>query len=376
MKKEPIQIHNRSHPRLRLNTICPYFTMFPLAFPFQTLQRARKTDLVYDPFCGRGTTNFAARLLGLNSYGVDSNPIAQAVAQSKLLYVSEKEIDARCRAVLAEMPDTDLPQGEYWELAYHPETLAEVCKLRKYFMTKTLLDDIDISLRAIILGILHGPKMKTQASYLSNQMPRTFATKPNYSVQYWIKNGLIADKVDLASLVKRKAAYVFNEELPRKVGGQIILGDSRSIADSFDQDIGWVITSPPYFGMSTYEQDQWLRNWFLGGSDQVNYSSASQLKHGSETTFINDLAKVWSNTALKCKPNAKMVIRFGALPSLSVKTPREIIKESLVIADCGWELKALRSAGKPFPAKRQANQFKGQTGTYVEEIDVYATLTI
>ena len=48
--------------------------MFPLKFPFKHLSRASKEDWVLDPFCGRGTTNFAARLLGLNSVGIDSSP--------------------------------------------------------------------------------------------------------------------------------------------------------------------------------------------------------------------------------------------------------------------------------------------------------------
>ena len=44
-----------------LNGICPYFTMFPLDFPLGILgRRAKPDDRVLDPFCGRGTTNFAA----------------------------------------------------------------------------------------------------------------------------------------------------------------------------------------------------------------------------------------------------------------------------------------------------------------------------
>ena len=38
-----------------------------------------------DPFCGRGTTNFAARLKGLPTIGFDSNPVAVAIAQGKLV---------------------------------------------------------------------------------------------------------------------------------------------------------------------------------------------------------------------------------------------------------------------------------------------------
>jgi hypothetical protein len=51
-------------PRYALNAICPYFTMFPLEYPMRVLDPAKldgyKKPIVADPFCGRGTTIFAA----------------------------------------------------------------------------------------------------------------------------------------------------------------------------------------------------------------------------------------------------------------------------------------------------------------------------
>jgi DNA modification methylase len=37
-----------------------------------------------DPFCGRGTTNYASRIVGLPSIGIDSSPVAVALSQAKL----------------------------------------------------------------------------------------------------------------------------------------------------------------------------------------------------------------------------------------------------------------------------------------------------
>src|SRR6266850_7426721 len=71
--------------RMALNAICPYFTMFPLEFPLRVLKRRKETcKRVLDPFCGRGTTMYAGRLLGLHSYGIDSNPVAVAISEGKL----------------------------------------------------------------------------------------------------------------------------------------------------------------------------------------------------------------------------------------------------------------------------------------------------
>ena len=69
-------------PRYKLNAICPYYTMFPLEFPIRILRRLPKDTVVVDPFCGRGTTNYAAQTLGIRSYGYDSSPIAAAIGSS------------------------------------------------------------------------------------------------------------------------------------------------------------------------------------------------------------------------------------------------------------------------------------------------------
>lgn len=375
-KTSLVVINNKIHPIIRLNAICPYFTMFPLAFPFKVLQKAKGTGYVYDPFCGRGTTNFAARLLGMPSYGVDSNPVAHAIAQAKLISVNPELLGTLCNKILGDQQVTNIPDGEFWRWAYHEDTLVQICQIRKYLVMKPNLDKVDVALRAIMLGLLHGPKMKMQASYLSNQMPRTFSTKPDYSIKYWKKHSLRPELLDVKTLVNRKGAYVFNAQVPKKAGGKIMLGDSRNIGEVSNSKFDWVITSPPYYGMVTYEQDQWLRNWFLGGLDKVDYMSQGQLRHGSEISFVTDLSKVWRNTAKKCKSKAKMIIRFGALPSRSEKTPAQLIKESLKFADCGWQIKTIRTAGKPTEAKRQANQFKNASAGYIEEIDVFATLNI
>lgn len=366
-------INNKLHPLVRLNGICPYFTMFPLAFPYKLLKQQKKDKVVFDPFCGRGTTNYAARLLGMRTYGIDSNPIAQVVAQSKLLKVEPDAITEKCHQILNKNHNYSIPDGEFWEYAYHSNTLEDICKIREYFLQENDQNEVDHALKAILLGVLHGPIMKTRPSYLSNQMPRTYSTKPNYSVKFWKKRSLLPANVQIMDVVRRKAEYIFNDYLPEKVDGHIILGDSRKgFAD--DVKFDFIITSPPYYGMSTYEQDQWLRNWFLGGLANVDYSPKSQVKHTTEDVFIQDLAEVWEKTAMSCNDNARMVIRFGALPSKSKFSPKEIIKKSIEKSDCGWSITAIRSAGIPSESQRQANQFKTTTGKYIEEIDVYATL--
>ena len=165
-----------------LNAVCPYYTMFPLAFPLGVLSRRSKPkQWVLDPFCGRGTTTFAARLLGLPSVGLDSNPLATALAAAKLPGVSPRQVTATARYILNQHQETtNVPSGSFWRSAYNPTTLRLLCRLREGLL-ESCDTDARVVLRAIRLGALHGPLSKQGTSYFSNQCPRTFAPKPRYA---------------------------------------------------------------------------------------------------------------------------------------------------------------------------------------------------
>ena len=364
---------NKNNPFLRLNTICPYYTMFPVDFPFRVLRKVNSKEKVLDPFCGRGTSNFAARLRGMESVGIDTNPVACAIASAKLVHTTPEKIIELCRVILESKKEAeDIPIGEFWDLCYHSSTLHQICKLREYFLDRCESNE-EIALRAIILGTMHGPRNKKTPSYLSNQMPRTYASKPNYSIRFWRKSNLVPQEINILDIVIRKAQYSFSH-LPPSTSGEILKADcsyplSKCPIDGFN----WVITSPPYYQMKTYVQDQWLRNWFLGGNPEIDYSVKGQLSHSSQETFVGELGKVWKNVADICAPEAKLVIRFGALPSSPVN-PTELLRASLEKSNCGWKVLTVKYAGSIPKGKRQADQFSKNVGEIQREIDLYAVL--
>jgi DNA methylase len=344
--------------------------MFPLSFPLQVLSRAGSNAVVLDPFCGRGTTNFAARIRGLRSIGIDTNPVAVAIARAKFNGVRPASLVVRCAELLESHPDPTLPEGEFWQLCYHTETLRSICSLREHFVTQPSTK-ADQTLLALLLGILHGPLTKGRPTYLSNQMPRTYATKPRGAIAYWRARGLQAPKVDLIDAIARRAAFVLSD-VPDVVKGRVILGDALEVRLR-PKTFSHIVTSPPYYGMYTYYADQWLRAWFLGGPTTPSQTSLAQLGKGSRDTFTSNLAKAWNRVAGWSKPRAKLVVRFGSLPSAATD-PSQILLRSLELAEAGWTIKKIVSAGNSTRGKRQATQFKETLGGMVEEIDLYAEL--
>lgn len=363
----------RYDPLGRLNVVCPYYTMFPLDFPLRALRDAPETSLVLDPFCGRGTTLYAARLRGLTAVGIDSNRVAVAIAAAKLSSVSAGEILSLSAEILQKFSGSiDLPDGEFWKWCYHPDTLVEICILRGYFLSK-ILNQADIVLRALVLGLLHGPRTNGRPSYLSNQMPRTYATKPDAAVDFWEKRNLRPRRVNTLDMIRRRAEYIL-EQLPPHGCGRVYQGDIRSISLRYGRRFTHVITSPPYVGMRCYVSDQWLRNWFLGaGDDDVQYDQSQQLGSRGPEVFLSELGQVWRRVARVCRNGAKLVVRFGAIPSIK-QNPGDLLRHSLIQSSAPWKVTKIRAVPPPTSAARQANQFTPRLRDALQELDLHAVL--
>ena len=359
-----------SERAVALNGICPYFTMFPLEFPLSILRRrAQRDDRVLDPFCGRGTTNFAARLLGLDSLGLDSSPIAVAITASKLVSASANDILLEAQRVLSLPKQPEVPEGEFWKWAYHSEVLHGLCRFRKSFL-EDCSTPAQIALRGIILGALHGPRQKTVATYLSNQCPRTYAPKPGYATRFWKGRGLVPEYRDFLDVIERRARRYYDEQPSGR--GMVRLADSRSSSSFVPSDSArpydWVITSPPYYGMRTYLPDQWLRNWFLGGPPAVDYGNKDQIVHSSPEGFAADLRTVWNNVAAATRSTAKLVIRFGGISDRHVE-PVDLLRESF--RGSSWRIATTRQAGSAHAGKRQADTFLRSRSKATAEYDVW-----
>lgn len=355
-----------------LNGICPYFTMFPLNFPLSILKKyASRGEWILDPFCGRGTTNYAARCLGMPSIGIDSSPVAVALSKAKLANTSVDKIVEVAKSILCEIErPSEVPTGEFWERVYHKKVLRVICRFRDG-LKRNCSTDTRIALRAIIMGALHGPVGKVSQSYFSNQCPRTYAPKPGYAIRFWKKNKMVPKEIDVISIIRSRAFRYYQNE--RKASGQIILGDScnPSIYDQMRQTFGYVITSPPYFGMNTYLPDQWLRLWFLGGKPEVDYSANNQISHTRLDAYIFDLESVWQQVARRCHPGSHLVVRVGSINSKKVNT-KDIIKQSLKNTD--WRLVTIKSADTASKGKRQALYFLSDPKNASQEFDFWARL--
>jgi hypothetical protein len=266
----------------------------------------------------------------------------------------------------------EIPDSEFWQKAYNTEILAQICKVRNYLFNHD--EPSECALRGILLGALHGPKAKNinNTSYMGNQMPRTYAPKPAYSLRYWNTQNLFPDSINIQEIVKKRAIRYYKSNIPI-VQNKIIYGDSRE-AGNFQKIpiVSVIITSPPYYGMQTYYTDQWLRNWFLGGPDCPVHAYNKQLRHSSPKEFSIELSRVWKNCAAISQKKARMYVRYGGISSRKANT-REIFEDSITLTNGTWKILTIRDAGNSTQGNRQAVQMLSTTHTQnppINEFDV------
>lgn len=305
----------------RLHSLCPYFAMFPEDFARKQIEAFTKEgDYVLDPFCGRGTTLLQALLMRRNAAALDVNPVAYCVSAAKakvpsldsvFLVLKELKRDYQALSFRAlEEERRSLPT--FFGRAFHVETLREILFLRQVLDWRH--SSLHRFIAALALGSLHG-EMDKSSSYFSNQMPRTISTKPLYSLNYWRRNNLWPKKRNVFEILKSRAEFRLRGERPCGPG-KVALCDAREAASVFPSlrnKVKVIITSPPYLGVTNYEEDQWLRLWFLGYEPKPTYNKiSSDDRYMAANKYWQFLREVWSGVAPLLRRDAKIVCRIGA----------------------------------------------------------------
>ena len=302
--------------RNRFHSLCPYFAMFPESFAETWIANlTSKGDVILDPFSGRGTTAFQALLMNRRAVACDINDVAFCLTSAKTSSPSLSSLKVRLTKLESEYDSAAwlrlaASQPEFFSYAFASSTLAQLLYLRSRLKWKSSRTDAMLS--ALALGILHGDKSPI---YLSNRMPRTISTKPAYSVRFWVARQLLAPERDVFENLRKIAAYRYVS--PPPTGEATILHtDMRRLpwhGHKLPSNIRCVITSPPYFDVTSFEEDQWLRLWFLGGAAQPTYGRISRDdRYSFEPSYWAFIADMWRSLGSVLSRDADIVLRIGS----------------------------------------------------------------
>ncbi len=284
----------------------PYYAMFPLEFAFEVIEKySEPGQLVIDPFAGRASSIYAAATQGRYGLGIEINPLGWVYAQTKLnpspLHLVENRLKAIARASESKKYEEQAKKlPEFFKLCFAKSTRTFLLAARNNLNWKD--NHVDRTLMSFILVYLHG---KINQS-LSNQMSLTKALGPIYSVRWWKERELKPPKIDVKNFLLSRIRWRYAKGTPQITYSTVTMGDSTLLlkkeAEALKERIGkrcsLLFTSPPYYGLTDYHRDQWLRLWLLGGEEEPLWKSK---KHGgrfdSQVEYIELLETVFCNVA-------------------------------------------------------------------------------
>lgn len=238
----------RPHP---LSNLHPYPARFIPEIPRRLIGALRPADglAVLDPFCGSGTTLTEAQASGLRSIGIDLNPIAVLMSRVKTspipAGVSKALSEVVERAESEANPEIpDIPRLDHW---FRRDIQLAVASLASAVCAAPVeaRDLLRVALSSIIVRV-------------SNQDSDTRYAAVEKSVT----------RADVFRLFLKSAQRILDALRKRTyplVESSALEGDVLALRpESIEQNVGLVVTSPPYPNAYEYWLYHKYRMWWLG----------------------------------------------------------------------------------------------------------------
>jgi hypothetical protein len=267
-----------------------YRACFKPQLPAFFIERmTRRSDVVYDPFTGRGTTVVEAALRGRVPFGCDVNPLSQILVWPRLQPPRLDEVGARLSSL--DLQSTE-PLPEDLLAFYHADTLREICGLRSYLLAREragALDRIDAWIRMVAVNRLTGHSPGFFSVYT---LPPNQALSAESQRKINRERQQVPPLRSVKELILRKSAGLLSEVTDHE-RSNLAAAFARarwrtaSCAEPFGEDgsVTLVVTSPPFLDVVNYATDNWLRCWFCG-VDAATVQIAMHKRVDEWQTFI------------------------------------------------------------------------------------------
>ncbi|MCK4821221.1 hypothetical protein KA005_35980, partial [bacterium] len=219
-------------------------------------------QIVFDPFCGSGTTLVEAMILGHNSFGIDIDPIARLVSDVKTTPIDNKILDACIKDVKKRIHDkTDgdfkptIPTLDHW---FEKQATKDLSVIRDVIETYKDQKELYSFLLVCFVSIIR------RASNADNQSQKTYVSH-TYKKKLEPAKPLFEKTLnDYAERLKR-----FTESVSSNYKAVVLpFTDSRDFSKKWQKaelskvDLG--ITSPPYVKTVDYVYNQMAEYFWIG----------------------------------------------------------------------------------------------------------------
>jgi len=293
----------------------PYYAMFPIGFAEAAILKYTKPgDIVLDPFVGRGTSTYLANKHDRHGIGIDIGGLGWIYAATKLEPARKERVLERLREVHG------LSERSYSSSAKNLPEFFRYCfsfEVRRFLLAaRSNLNwrqsKVDRTLMAFILVSLHDK----YGVGLSNQMRQTKAMSPNYSIEWWKRNGYdVPPAINPVTLLSKRIEWRYRHGMPKINGSKAYHGDCIELLYKLKphKKAKLLLTSPPYAGVTNYKYDQWLRNWLIGGPSEPNGCREKyDFKFSNGLEYQNLLLRAFEKSAKLVSSSGIAIVRTDA----------------------------------------------------------------
>ncbi|MCY4042870.1 MAG: DNA methyltransferase [Candidatus Dadabacteria bacterium] len=336
----------------------PYYAMFPVGFAKWVVENMCPLGgAVLDPFCGRGTAPFVAQATGREAVGVDINPVAWVFAKTK----TDPEKDSQrlisrllqvCRAVRVKDKHAE---NEFQKWAWSPSVLGFLNAARRILNWRE--DTTDRTLMGLVLAHVHAKI----GDGLSNQMHKARALGPDYSVRWWKSRDMRPPELNPADYLRQRIEWRYKHGVvdgPSRA--DIVWGAAeRNLCCYSKEKFDLLLTSPPYFGVTRYRHDSWIRLWLLNeGPPLPDWKNDPNMS--GKDVYREMLDSVFAVVANLLKPRGVVWVRTDA---------RKVTKEATQMAlSAHWPMRNLYMRSDPQDYRTQTSHF-GDNSPKPGEVD-------
>lgn len=259
--------------------------------------------LLFDPFCGTGTTLVEGLLSGYKVVGTDINPLAKMIARAKCTIIETKNLIRQ----ITDYHDyfnrfrrfsetTDIPEFKNINYWFKPDTIVQLSHLKDYIKR---ISDKDVKLFFIIAfsETIRDSSLTKTSEFKLVRKPKRIIDKFNPNVYKIMSEKLNRNIKGLKSFniacykIGRKSVFrIYDFDTVKGIPGNLVKKNSVDI----------VVTSPPYGDSSTtvaYGQFSRLSNQWLGIDDAFKIDK--MLMGGTRLKEIPDFEISSLDAALK-----------------------------------------------------------------------------
>lgn len=368
---ENLNIRGYSNAVARWSKFGPYYAMFPIDFAFEVVEKySLPGDYVIDPFAGRCSSVYAGGVLGRHSLGIEINPVGWLYGRVKLAPAPKDQVLLRLLDVYIGRENFSIEIRKlpaFFHHCFSQDVLRFLLSARANLNWQT--DSVDASLMSIILVYLHGKIGES----LSNQMPIAKSTGQNYSVNWWTeKNMLTPPMINPYEFIKKKIEWRYAKGTPEVDDGKVVFGDSthelkKIVTRSEKAGIKFslLFTSPPYWSVTDYHADQWLRLWALGEpAVPESYKGDHKGRFGSKEKYFELLDSVFDESSKLMANKSTIYVRTD--------TRKFTYDSTLEILAKHFPKHRRRIVDKPV-TKRTQTEITGNSSKKPGEVDIILT---